>query len=853
MMDKKLTKLSILLGALTCFAAPYAIAQAANTSRVPVLAQVAHPHTYYWREMYMPQLTSGPSAASFSPDGQELVYSMQGSLWRQGVDSDVARQLTAGPGYDFQPDWSADGKRVVFTRQHGNALNLFVLNLETGRETALTQGDAVNLEPRWSPDGSKLAFVSSKDGGYLGLYVADFSGGTLKNTTALVAGEVTERDRYYYSQEDHAVNPSWSPDGDKIYYLSNPGVAWGSGDIWAVDVNDPDSRQKVLVEETTWAARPEMAHDGKRLMYSSYQGRQWHQLWLTTPDGLSPLPLTFGEYDLHGARWSPDDRHVVYTSNEDGNLSLWLHTFVGGARKEIKATERVYKVEMNTIAVQLKDDAGAPLAGRVMVSDARGRHYAPDDALVHADDYLDPATSNHENHYFHCNQRCDVRVPAGEITVRAASGYGHLTASVKMDTRGDTNLADMKLTRIGLDDDFGQYVSADLHVHMNYGGQYKQTLKGLAAQARAEGLDVIYNLIVNKEQRITDINHFKTESDVFDGVTIFQAQEYHTSYWGHMSFLHLDDHYLTPDFSSYRHTALASPYPSNMVMNDLARAQGAVTGYVHPFDKAPDPDGPAGLSHSLAVDVVLGKTDFLEVVAFANHEETASVWYRFLNLGYPLAAGAGTDAMTNYASLRGPVGLNRVFLQADPDNPESMKHAIRTGNGFVTNGPQVGLLARAAENDAYVGPGSRVHFAAGGGKLHLDAALASFAPIERLEVVQNGKVIKRLPIGDGHRSREQISIDVTTSGWVLLRAVNKTPHPFVQDLYTYATTNPIWVDVDGAPQHAPEDARYFLGWLERVKENVSGRQSDINAAWELESILADISAAQARLQEKLDE
>jgi len=164
-MGNKSKTLSVFALALMSLGAVPAIAKDGATERVHVLAQVAHPHSYYWREMYMPQLTSGPSAASFSPNGEELIYSMQGSLWRQGTDSDTAVQLTAAAGYDFQPDWSADGTHVVFTRQQGNALNLYSLDIETGRETELTSGDAVNLEPRFSPDGTRLAFVSSMGDG----------------------------------------------------------------------------------------------------------------------------------------------------------------------------------------------------------------------------------------------------------------------------------------------------------------------------------------------------------------------------------------------------------------------------------------------------------------------------------------------------------------------------------------------------------------------------------------------------------------------------------------------------------------------------------------------------------------
>ena len=84
--------------------------------REPVLKQIDLPHPYYFREMYLPQLTSGPSAAAWSPDSKSLVYSMAGSLWQQELVSTAAQQLTAGPGYDYQPDFSPDGRWVVFDR-----------------------------------------------------------------------------------------------------------------------------------------------------------------------------------------------------------------------------------------------------------------------------------------------------------------------------------------------------------------------------------------------------------------------------------------------------------------------------------------------------------------------------------------------------------------------------------------------------------------------------------------------------------------------------------------------------------------------------------------------------------------
>jgi len=106
--------------------------------------------------MYLPQLTSGPSSVTWSPDSKEVVYSMAGSLWRQKIDSTTARQLTDGPGYDYQPDWSPDGKSVVYVSYQKDAMELWLLDLGSGKSEQLTSAGAVNVEPRWSPDGKRI-------------------------------------------------------------------------------------------------------------------------------------------------------------------------------------------------------------------------------------------------------------------------------------------------------------------------------------------------------------------------------------------------------------------------------------------------------------------------------------------------------------------------------------------------------------------------------------------------------------------------------------------------------------------------------------------------------------------------
>src|SRR5882724_6280854 len=133
-------KLSLSTGLVATALAVAALAStsAAYAQRQTVLKQIDLPHNYYFREMYLPQLTSGPSAVAFSPDGRTLVYSMQGSLWKQVIDSTSAEQLTDGPGYDYQPDWSPDGTRIAFVRYLNDAMELYSLDPSSGSVSPLT-------------------------------------------------------------------------------------------------------------------------------------------------------------------------------------------------------------------------------------------------------------------------------------------------------------------------------------------------------------------------------------------------------------------------------------------------------------------------------------------------------------------------------------------------------------------------------------------------------------------------------------------------------------------------------------------------------------------------------------------
>lgn len=807
--------------ALLAVAALLAAGAAPGAGREPVLSQVRLPHNYYWRELYIPQLTTGPSSVAFMPSGDEVIYGMEGSLWRQKIGTTEAQEITHAAGaYDHQPDVAPDGKSVVFTRYDGKGFELVRLDLGSGAEQALTSGGDVNLEPRISPDGKRLAFVSTAGTGHFNLKIADLSPAGLANAQFLVTPRESRIDRYYYSTHDHAINPSWSPDGKRVWFVTNAEIPWGTGWICSISVDggEPECLAKHQLE-TSWAARPEVGPDGRRILFSSYHGGQWHQLWVTRTDDVAPLPLTYGEFDRRNARWSPDGKRIAYISNEGGNTSLWVQEFFGGARTPVVAGVRKRLVPGSAIDLSVTDDAGRPVSARVAIRGIDRRWHGPQNAWMHGDELYDRAQFPSEVRYFHCPGRCRVELPAGLAQVHVQSGFRKQHVMLEREfPAGETIELPVRLPANDLPAEFGTFVSADLHVHMNYGGHYRNTPERLLAQQEAEDLDVVYNLLVNKEERIPDIAYFRAGggADPASGKrTLFHAQEYHTSFWGHMGLLNLESHFLLPDYTAYRHTAYESPWPHNGAISDLARAQGALVGYVHIADDPIDPPNAKKLSYELPATVAHGKVDYLEVMGFSDHHITAGIWHRLLNLGFRLPAGAGTDAMANYASLRGPIGLVRVFLETGGETtPAALGEALKAGHSFVSNGPLLGLRVGGQ------GPGRSVPRA---GRLPVQVAMRAPFPVDRLELVQNGKPILSFAL-EGDRTRFDWSgdVDFEAGGWVLLRAFNEQAHPWVLDLYPYATTSPVWFDAPAAPR-APEDAAYFVAWMDRVLEAANAR------------------------------
>jgi Tol biopolymer transport system component len=842
----------------TWLLASLAAGSLAQAERAPVLKQIDLPHPYYFREMYLPQLTSGPSSLAWSLDSRELIYSMAGSLWRQAVGTGVAQQLTAA-SYDYQPDWSPDGRWVIYSSYRNDAMELWILDLASGTARPLLANGAVNVEPRFSPDGNRIVFVSTLYNKRFHVFTADFDGGKLSNIQRLTGEHKSGLPRYYYSPFDHEINPVWTRDGREIIYVSNRNHIYGTGGFWRVAApgrgaaspqsgGTPDTAaQEFHYEETNWKARPDVSPDGSRLVYSSYLGRSWHNLWVMPARGGDAFPIGYGDWDETYPRWSPDGTRVAFVSNKGGNTAIGIERIPGGAPETLAISERRSLSPMARLQLDIRDSQGRAGSARVSITDAAGRFYAPANAWISADDSFDRSERHAEAHYVHAHGEEWIDVPAGVVNVDILHGFERRFEQRQVATSAgqSANLA------VNLDEgtwsvpDAAHWVSADVHVHMNYGGEYRNTPAHLVMQAQAENLSIVNSLLVNKEQRFPDIAYNGKQKDPASqaNALVVHGQEYHTSYWGHLGLLDISGGVILPGYAGYPNTAASSLYPMNADVADIAHSHGALVGYVHPFDDYPEPilKPHEALTMELPVDMALGKVDYMEILGFSDHRSTAHVWYQLLNLGFRIPAAGGTDAMANYASLRGPVGMNRVYARvpAGEVKPEEWMAALKAGHSFATNGPLLGFSLGGAEI------GDELKFDAAQQGVKFSVRLRSIVAVDHLELVCNGRVVRSF-IAQGSVDHGEFSgsIALNDSGWCVARASTDAGRYPVLDTYVYATTSPIYVTVAHVKPRSPDDARYFAAWVDRMTETTSA-YPDWNSAAEKLRVLERLAQAKA--------
>jgi TolB protein len=752
----------------------------------------------YMESLYLPPVTTGPWAPAWAPDGKHIAFAMQGSLWLTPPHGGEAVELTSSEHYDSQPSWSPDSRRIVFTRDTGQGIDLWVVNADGSNPQLLTKGSPFAVDPAWSPDGGRILFSSlvSSLGESRTVGLSSFSLKTGQAGPVLVDAAQN-------------ITPDWAPNGEEFVLVSNR--LWdgrriqGTGGIWTYRVGAKDPRV-LIPEETVWHAHPAWSPDGAKIAYSSVRTGD-NQVFVASATAGNPYRVTFTDGDAYMPTWSPDSRTLAFVSNAGGRYTLWTIPAVGGNPSEVKLTTLKYKRPTGRLRVQVRDGTtGKNTEARVYLSASDKRGYTP-----RGEFHRMAAVTN--EHYFHTTGTVDIEIPAGAATVEVMKGFEYRPQQQSVNiAAGETLEIEFTLQRI-IDLPAMGWYSGDNHMHMNYGGLFGATPTSLMLEADAEDLHVINDLVANYSGvRVLDLKYFegKLHSLSKSNRLLYFNEEYRPSFAGHLSLLNLKT-YFFPQFDGMEGTALAAHYPSNSHVLDAVHAQGGVGGYVHPYNAEPSLRGYSG-AREFPVSAALGNVDYFDLMCLWSDEYVGEkVWYRILNLGFRVPVSAGTDAMTDYWR-HPPIGSVRVYVKTGtPVDYGNWIRGLTQGRSFVTSGPLLFLRVDGRE------PGDELRLAGGAvSKVRVEAEASSILPMHTLDIVQNGQIIHTVKPTDPFSARVSIDVPIARTGWIAARVTGPERQHRLMDRYVYAHTNPVFLSKGGQPASSPDDAVYFLKWIDTV-------------------------------------
>jgi len=170
---------------------------------------------------------------AMSPTGEQLAFAIlrqNADLWRlpvtpqTGLATGNPEEVVATTREDSRGAWSPDGTRVAFNSDRNGEMNLYLHSLVDGSNRQLTHGPGGDFQPQWSPDGKRLAFFSSRSGN-ADIWLVDIAAGGLTQLT---------------SDRSLDINPFFSPDGAYIAFQSDRS---GRLEVWVMKSDGSEQRQ----------------------------------------------------------------------------------------------------------------------------------------------------------------------------------------------------------------------------------------------------------------------------------------------------------------------------------------------------------------------------------------------------------------------------------------------------------------------------------------------------------------------------------------------------------------------------------------------------------------------------------
>lgn len=230
------------------------------------------------------------------------------------MDYDGANQqiLTNLKSIGLSPDWSPDGKQLIFSSlkpSQSLASQLVTFNLTTKQIDRLAHITNPANSPVFSPDGKKIAFSLTMNGN-TDIYVADSRGNNLRRLT---------------QNPGIDTDPAWSPNGKSLVFTSDRS---GSPQVYLMDADGANVRR--LTYNNNYNASPAWSPRGDVIAYVSQEPNGF-QIYLITPDGEDVQRITDGAASYENPVWAPDGLHLACASNRTGKWEIYS-MYIDGSR-----------------------------------------------------------------------------------------------------------------------------------------------------------------------------------------------------------------------------------------------------------------------------------------------------------------------------------------------------------------------------------------------------------------------------------------------------------------------------------------------------------------------------------------
>ena len=250
--------------------------------------------------------TREDSRGSWSPDGTQIVFNSDRNgdmnLYLYSLQNHSYRQITKGPGGDFQPQWSLDGKRLVFFSSRAGNADIWSLDIATGALTQLTSNPSLDINPFFSPDGAYIAFQSDRSG-RMEVWVMKSDGSEQRQLTKLgVSGHFLR----------------WSRDGKSVIFRcpcgGNPRTYQAP-----LDGDDPVPLNTEIVGGSHMSFSPD---------YSLLMDVVGHKaLWVSpvaTGKAVKVYEFLDGETRIDYPVWSPDGKWLLFDRFRPQGGDIWM-------------------------------------------------------------------------------------------------------------------------------------------------------------------------------------------------------------------------------------------------------------------------------------------------------------------------------------------------------------------------------------------------------------------------------------------------------------------------------------------------------------------------------------------------